>query len=98
MIEEALNHMPMPFLECTAMSQGYIGYHLQNSIYNELARKNINKNVITTITQVVVDEKDHAFQNPTKPIGGFYSKEEAKTLEKKRAIQWWKTQEEDIEG
>src|SRR5690625_375519 len=84
MIEEALNHMPMPFPECTAMSQGYIGYHLQNSIYNELARKNINKNVITTITQVVVDEKDHAFQNPTKPIGGFYSKEEAKTLEKEK--------------
>ena len=67
----------MPFPECGAMSQGYIGYHLQNGIQNELAARGMNKNVATVVTQVVVDEKDPAFQNPTKPIGAFYSKEEA---------------------
>lgn len=67
----------MPFPECGAMSQGYIGYHLQNGIQNELAARGMNKNVATVVTQVVVDEKDPAFQKPTKPIGAFYSKEEA---------------------
>ncbi|MEG1994519.1 MAG: carbamate kinase, partial [Oscillospiraceae bacterium] len=67
----------MPFPECGAMSQGYIGYHLQNGIQNELASRGINKNVATVVTQVIVDEKDPAFTTPTKPIGAFYSKEEA---------------------
>lgn len=70
----------MPFPECGAMSQGYIGYHLQNSLLNELNRRNIKKNVVTLITQVEVDEKDPAFSNPTKPVGSFYSKEEAEVL------------------
>ncbi|MBR4905959.1 MAG: carbamate kinase [Clostridia bacterium] len=67
----------MPFPECGAMSQGYIGYHLQNSIQNELKARGIKKNVATVITQVLVDENDPAFSHPTKPIGAFYSKEEA---------------------
>ena len=67
----------MPFDVCGAMSQGYIGYHLQQSMQAELARRAINKCVVTTVTQVVVDENDPGFENPTKQIGPFYSKEEA---------------------
>jgi carbamate kinase len=67
----------MPFPECGAMSQGYIGYHLQNSIQNELKARGIKKSVATVVTQVLVDETDPAFQHPSKPIGAFYSKEEA---------------------
>lgn len=70
----------MPFSECGAMSQGYIGYHLQNAISNELALNNINKKVVTLITQVEVAKDDPAFLDPTKPIGSFYSKEEALKL------------------
>ena len=65
----------MPFPECGAMSQGYIGYHLQNAIQNELNRRGLKKSVATVVTQVVVDMKDPAFQNPTKPVGSFYTKE-----------------------
>ena len=67
----------MPFPECGAMSQGYIGYHLQNAIGNELAARGIAKDVATVVTQVLVDENDPAFKNPTKPIGSFYDKETA---------------------
>lgn len=70
----------MPFAECGAMSQGYIGYHMQQGLHNALAKNGISKNVSTIVTQVVVDEKDEAFSNPTKPIGGFYSEEESKEL------------------
>ena len=67
----------MPFPECGAMSQGYIGYHLQNAIQNELRKRGIKKPVATVVTQVVVDKRDPAFQSPTKPVGSFYTKEEA---------------------
>ena len=70
----------MPFPECGAMSEGYIGYHIQNSLYNCLKEKNINKTISTVITQVVVDPKDPLFLNPSKPIGSFYSKEEAEKI------------------
>ena len=70
----------MPFPECGAMSQGYIGYHLQNSIQNELKARGLRKNVATVVTQVLVDENDPAFSHPTKPIGAFYSKEEAEKI------------------
>lgn len=73
----------MPFAECGAMSQGYIGYHLQQSIQMELTKRHIRRNCVTLITQVLVDSKDKAFKNPTKPIGTFYTKEEAKELIKK---------------
>lgn len=70
----------MPFPECAAMSQGYIGYHLQNAIDFELKNRSINKSVISIVTQVIVDEDDDAFNHPTKPIGGFYSKKESEKL------------------
>ena len=74
----------MPFPECGSMSQGYIGYQLQQSIQDELERQGIVKNCVTLITQVLVDSKDSAFQNPTKPIGMFYSKEEAMKLKEEK--------------
>ena len=67
----------MPFPECGAMSQGYIGYHLQNAIGNELKKRDIKKDVACVVTQVVVDENDEAFKKPTKPVGAFYDKETA---------------------
>ncbi len=67
----------MPFDVCGAMSQGYIGYHIQQALRYALARRNINIPVVSLITQMVVERTDPAFQNPTKPIGGFYTKEEA---------------------
>lgn len=70
----------MPFPECGAMSQGYIGYHLQNGLQSCIYKRNINCFVSTIITQVMVDENDPAFQNPSKPIGAFYTKEEAEKL------------------
>lgn len=70
----------MPFPECGAMSQGYIGYHLQQAIKTELIKRNINKDVVTLITEVVVDENDENFNNPSKPIGSFFTKEEAKRI------------------
>lgn len=70
----------MPFAECGAMSQGYIGYHLQNAINEKLKENNISKKCATVITQVEVDENDKAFTNPTKPVGMFYTKEEAEKL------------------
>lgn len=70
----------MPFAECNAMSEGYIGYHLQQSITNELKKRSINKNCVSVITQVIVDKNDNAFLEPTKPIGNFYTKEESKRL------------------
>ena len=74
----------MPFPECGAMSQGYIGYHLQNAIGNELASRGIQKDVATVVTQVLVDENDPAFQNPTKPVGAFYDKETAERIAKEK--------------
>ena len=70
----------MPFPECGSMSQGYIGYQLQQALQDELERCKIKKNCVTLITQVLVDEDDEAFQNPTKPVGLFYTKEEALEL------------------
>jgi carbamate kinase len=68
------------FPECGSMSQGYIGYHLQNAINAELIKRNIKKDVATLITQTIVDKDDSAFKNPSKPIGSFYTEEVAKKL------------------
>lgn len=76
------NFSEMPITECVAMSQGYIGYHLQRFIRDELERRNIDKEVVTIVTEVLVDGEDKAFKNPNKPIGAFYTKEEAEKLEK----------------
>lgn len=70
----------MPFPECGAMSQGYIGYHLQNAIGAELRRRGDDKTVVAVITQVVVDSADKAFDSPTKPIGNFVDETEAQKL------------------
>lgn len=70
----------MPFPECGSMSQGYIGYHLQNAIREELLNRNMDVPVATVVTQVIVDINDPAFQKPSKPIGAFYTKEEADHL------------------
>ena len=72
----------MPFPECGAMSEGYIGYHIQNALYNSLKEKGVNKTVSTVVTQVLVDPNDPLFLNPSKPIGSFYSKEEAEDIAK----------------
>ncbi|HWQ80075.1 MAG TPA: carbamate kinase [Anaerovoracaceae bacterium] len=72
---------PMPFDVCGAMSQGYIGYHLQQAMHEALIK--IGKGhipVVTIVTQMLVDKGDPAFQNPTKPIGPFYTEEEAKAV------------------
>lgn len=70
----------VPFAECNAMSQGYIGYHLQNAIREQLKNRNINKSIATVLTQVIVDKDDQAFENLTKPIGAFYSKEDSEKI------------------
>ena len=73
-----VSRFPLP--ECTAMSQGYIGYHLQNGILRELRIEGMPWHVATVVTQMEVDPNDPAFKNPTKPIGAFYSRQEAEKL------------------
>lgn len=77
-----------PLPECGAMSQGYIGYHLQQSLQNELHHRWINKNVVSLVTQVAVDQKDPAFDNPTKPVGNFYTKEQAENIQKEKGYKF----------
>lgn len=72
----------MPFDVCGAMSQGYIGYHIQQALQYALKKRNINTPVAGVLTQMIVDPSDPAFENPTKPIGPFYSKDEAMTVAK----------------
>ncbi|GGI65395.1 hypothetical protein GCM10011482_10490 [Enterococcus alcedinis] len=71
---------PFPLDVCNAESQGFIGYMLEQSIKNRLSTGESTANVVTLLTQIEVDEKDPAFQTPTKPIGVFYTEEEAKAL------------------
>ena len=78
----------MPFPECGSMSQGYIGYQLQQCLQDELERQAVVRDCATLITQVLVDPNDSAFQNPTKPIGMFYSKEDAIKIEKEKGYQF----------
>jgi len=70
----------MPLDICVADSQGGIGYMIERQVKNILSDNKIRKNVITVVTQVLVDKDDPAFENPTKPVGGFYLKEEADLL------------------
>ena len=70
----------MPFDVCGSMSQGYIGYHLQQGLKHALNMRNKNVPVVTIVTQVIVEKDDPAFNNPTKPIGPFYQEEEAKKI------------------
>lgn len=71
----------MPLDTCVAMTQGMIGYWLQNALDEVFYSTGLNKNAVTIITHTVVDQSDIAFKNPTKPIGSFYSKEEAMKLQ-----------------
>ena len=77
---ESTSAPDMPFPECGAMSQGYIGFHIQNAIYNALKEEGLKRNVTTVVSQVLVDKNDPMFQNPTKPVGAFYSEADAKKL------------------
>ena len=80
-VETAKDVTPaMPFDVCGAMSQGYIGYHIQQALKYALSARNKHCPVVTVATQLVVDKDDKAFENPTKPIGPFYTEEEAKQL------------------
>lgn len=74
----------MPFDVCDAMSQGYIGYHLQQKLRAELVRRGRDIPVVTLVTQIVVEPEDPAFSAPTKPIGPFYSKEDAEKIEQEK--------------
>ncbi len=89
-VEDAARQNPsnimFPFDVCGSFSQGYIGYHLQNAIAEELNKRGVKKSVGTIVTQVVVDKNDGGFQNPTKPIGSFYSKEMAEKLQKEQGF------------
>ena len=82
--QNGINTPYMPFPECGSMSQGYIGYQLQQALQDELERCKIDKKCVTLITQVLVSESDPAFLNPTKPIGSFYTKEEAEKISKEK--------------
>ena len=77
-------YIPCPLSVCVAMSQGYIGYDLQNAMREEMLDRGISKGAATVLTQVEVDPEDPAFQNPTKPIGPFMTEAEARALEKDR--------------
>lgn len=70
----------MPFPECGAMTQGYIGYHLQQAVGRELTRRGLNNACAAVVTQVVVDKNDAAFLHPTKPVGMFYSRQDAERI------------------
>ena len=76
----------MPFPECGAMTQGYIGYHLQQAIGCALREKGIDKCCASVITQVAVDPADPAFQAPTKPVGSFYTREQAESIAREKGF------------
>ncbi len=73
-------YIPCPLSVCVAMSQGYIGYDLQNGLREEMLDRGISKGVATVLTQVEVDPDDPAFRRPTKPIGAFMTREEAERM------------------
>ncbi len=80
-------YIPCPLSVCVAMSQGYIGYDLQNALREELLDRGVQKGVATVLTQVEVDPADPAFAHPTKPIGAFMTREEADKLVAERDYQ-----------
>lgn len=81
---ESTSAPDMPFPECGAMSQGYIGFHIQNAIYNALKEAGLKRNVATVVTQVLVDKDDPLFKSPSKPVGSFYDKETAERIAKEK--------------
>jgi len=79
---------PMPLYVCVAMTQGQIGFMLQQQLNNKLVEEGVNRQVVTLVTQLVVDKNDPAFDNPTKPIGPFYTEEEAREFMKEKKGLW----------
>ncbi len=75
---------PFPIDACGAETQGFIGYMIQQALRNELKGRGLDKYVVTVVTRVIVDKHDPAFQHPTKPIGPFYSKEEADVVKARK--------------
>ncbi|MDI6812827.1 MAG: carbamate kinase [Desulfitobacteriaceae bacterium] len=71
----------VPLVSCDADTQGAIGYQIQQAVDNELRRRGLNKSAVTVVTQVVVASDDPAFVKPSKPIGSFYTKEQAETIQ-----------------
>lgn len=84
---DPVKYIPCPLSVCVAMSQGYIGYDLQNALREELLDRNIPIGCATVLTQVEVDPEDPAFKNPTKPIGAFMTKDEAEHLVRERGYE-----------
>ncbi len=85
----------MPLPECGSMTQGYIGYHLQQAIKNVFLKRGIKNPVVSLVTQVEVDKNDVSFKDPTKPIGSFYDEKEAKKLAKQKG---WTVKEDSGRG
>jgi carbamate kinase len=88
-----LHEVPLDY--CGADSQGAIGYMIQRAMYNEFNRRNIDKDVASIVTQVLVDKEDPAFQNPAKPVGSFMDEHEAKRRQKEEG---WKVKEDAGRG
>lgn len=86
---------PMPLYICDAESEGGIGFVIQQALYNLLKKTEIVRDVVTVVTQVVVDRGDTAFSNPTKPIGPFYTKDEAELLIREKG---WVIKEDSNRG
>lgn len=85
MVEASRNQVPELSLGvCVADTEGAIGYMIQQSLTNRLRKEGINKCVVTVLTQVIVDKHDKAFSNPTKPIGPFFTKEEAERFQREK--------------
>lgn len=80
----------MPFDVCGAMSQGMIGYHIQQCLMDAMQARGLNKQAVTLLTQVVVDQQDPRFQNPSKPIGRFYTQAEAEAIQRENPDQTFK--------
>ncbi|MFQ6082176.1 MAG: carbamate kinase [Candidatus Aminicenantia bacterium] len=95
-MEEAITKVPPFTLEiCDAMTEGSMGYMLEKAIINELRKNSIDKEVATILTQVIVDREDPAFENPTKPVGPFYSQYRARMLSREKK---WKMVEDAGRG
>jgi len=85
MVEASRNQVPeLPLGVCVADTEGAIGYMIQQSLTNRLRREGINRCVVTVLTQVIVDKHDKAFSNPTKPIGPFFTEEDAERFRKQK--------------
>ena len=87
--DKARDSVPaMPLDVCGSQTQGFIGYMLQNSLYNVFAELGLDRNVATVVTQVLVDKEDSAFDKPTKPVGPFYDKAHAEKMMEEKNENW----------